>query len=87
MRLHKELFPQKYNEYYMSVRDLKIGEQKTVAHFNSQELGGKLLCMGVKPGCKVTLLRKTNFDKTFYLKIDASRMAIRSEEAAMIELV
>jgi len=71
----------------MCIRDLKVGEQKTVASFNSQDLGGKLLCMGVKPGSKVTLLRKTNFDKTFYLKIDASRLAIRSDEAAMIELI
>ncbi len=71
----------------MCIRDLKVGEQKTVACFTCQSIGGKLLCMGVKPGCKVTLLRKTNFDKTFYLKIDASRMAIRSEEAAMIELM
>jgi ferrous iron transport protein A len=71
----------------MCIKDLKVGEQKTIVSFNRQDIGGKLLSMGIKPGCKVTLLRKTNFDKAFYLKIDASRMAIRSEEAAMIELM
>ncbi len=71
----------------MNIRDLKIGEQKTVVCFNCENICGKLLCMGVKPGCKITLLRKTNFDKTFYLRIDGSRMAVRADEAAKIELM
>ena len=71
----------------MRITDLRVGEQKIVSCFNCQNIGGKLLCMGVKPGCKITLLRKTNFGKTFYLKINTSRMAIRADEAAMIELM
>jgi len=70
----------------MCINELKVGEQRIIASFNNEDIGGKLLCMGVKPGSKITLLRKTNFDKTFYLKVNASRMAIRADEAAMIEL-
>ena len=71
----------------MCIRDLKVGEQKTIACFDCEKMCGKLLCMGVKPGCKITLLRKTNFDKTYYVKVDAHRLAMRADEAALIQLV
>lgn len=70
----------------MYISDLKIGEKGIISACNSPEINSKLLCMGVKPGSRVTLLRKTNFAKTFYVKVGNSRMAIRADEAARIEL-
>lgn len=76
----------RYKIERMNVKDLTLGQQKTITGCTCETINGKLLCMGVKPGCKVTLLRKTNFDKTFYIKVNESRMAIRADEASKIEI-
>lgn len=70
----------------MNVSDLKQGEQRTVSHFTDPRLEGKLLCLGVKPGCAVELVRRTTFSSTLYIKVADSRLAIRRREAACIEL-
>ena len=70
----------------MRINELAIGETKTIARFNDDRVGSKLAGMGVRPGSQVRLIRKTNFDKTFYLKVDEHRFAIRASEAATIEV-
>lgn len=76
----------KVNATYMQISDLKIGDRGIILRCTSDRINSKLLCMGVKPGTPVTLLRKTNFGNTFYIKIGNSRMAIRAEEAQHIEI-
>ena len=70
----------------MNVSDLKKGEQRTVSHFTDTRLEGKLLCLGVKPGALIRLIRRTNFSSTLYVKVANSRLAIRKQEAASIVL-
>ena len=69
----------------MNVSELKQGEQATVSHFTDPRLEGKLLCLGVKPGCPVQLIRRTSSRSTLYIKVADSRLAIRRREAACIE--
>ena len=70
----------------MTVCDLKSGELRTVTRCTDRRLEGKLLCLGVKPGCPICVIRKTNFDRTFYIKAADNRIAIRYQEAASIEV-
>ena len=68
----------------MSIKDLIEGEQRIVSHFTDERIGGKLMCMGLKPGSIVEVVRKTNRNRTYYLKSNSNRLAIRENEAASI---
>ncbi len=70
----------------MNIKDIIEGEQRIVSHFTDERIGGKMLSMGLKPGCIVEVVRKTNRSRTFYLKSNSHRLAIRENEAAIIEL-
>ncbi len=70
----------------MNIKDLIEGEKRIVSHFTDERIGGKLMCMGLKPGCTVEVVRKTNRNRTYYLKSNSNRLAIRENEAAIIEL-
>ena len=70
----------------MNIKHLLEGEKRIVSHFTDELIGGKLMCMGLKPGCTVEVIRKTNRNRTYYLKSDSHRLAIRENEAAIIEL-
>ena len=68
----------------MRISELAIGDVKTITQFLDEQLGSKLLCMGVLPGSEVKLIRKTNFSKTYYLLVGNNRFAIRATEADKI---
>ena len=70
----------------MNIKDLIEGERRIISHFTDERIGGKLMCMGLKPGNTVEVVRKTNRNRTFYLKSNSHRLAIRENEAAIIEL-
>ena len=73
-------------EKIMNIKDLLEGEQRIISHFTDELIGGKLMTMGLKPGCIVEVIRKTNRNRTYYLKSNSNRLAIRENEAATIEL-
>ncbi len=70
----------------MNIKDLIEGESRIISHFTDERIGGKLMCMGLKPGNAVEVVRKTNRSRTYYLKSNSHRLAIRENEAAIIEL-
>ena len=70
----------------MNIKDLASGEKRTVSHFNDELIGSKLITMGIKPGSVIEVIRKTNRNRTYYLKANSYRLAIRENEAAAIEL-
>ncbi len=70
----------------MNIKDLIEGERRIVSHFTDELIGGKLMCMGLKPGSTVEVIRKTNRNRTYYIKSNSHRLAVRENEAAIIEL-
>ncbi len=70
----------------MTLVDVAQNEIRTISHFTNEEIGGKLICMGLKPGTTIYVVRKTTGRQTYYIKTEKNRLAIRADEAAVIEL-
>ncbi|HNE30293.1 MAG: FeoA family protein [Saprospiraceae bacterium] len=69
---------------YRTVSDLKENECARTISFDDPALAGKLTAMGVLPGAMIEMVRSAPFGKTFYIKVDGVRLALRAEEAATI---
>lgn len=65
---------------------LKPGMAGFVAKFTDQFIGGKLLSMGILPGSRVELVRRSPFGGSIYARVDNALVALRREEAACIIL-
>lgn len=70
----------------MTLVEITENEIRTISHFTDEEIGGKLICMGLKPGSRIQVVRKTTGSQTYYVKTEKNRLAIRANEAAVIEL-
>ena len=69
-----------------SVNQLKEGKSGIVAHFTDERVAGKLMTMGVLPGSLLKMVRIAPFNGGYYIKVDGSNMALRSQEAGSIML-
>ncbi|MFN7118372.1 MAG: ferrous iron transport protein A [Saprospiraceae bacterium] len=65
---------------------MKPGTSGFVAQFTNEQLGCKLLAMGVFPGSQVQIVRKAPFGGSLFLKVDNNYLALRQQEAACILL-
>lgn len=65
---------------------LKPGTPGFVAAFTNEQIGCKLLSMGVFPGSRVEIVRAAPFGGGLFLKIDGNYLALRQQEAACILL-
>ncbi len=65
---------------------MKPGKAGFVAQFTNEQLGCKLLAMGVLPGSRVEIVREGAFGGSLYLKVDGNYLALRRQEAACILL-
>lgn len=66
--------------------ELKAGQTKSVFQFEDEQLGGKLMAMGMLPGASVELVRTALAGNTLYIKFNGYCMAIRRSEAMSILL-
>lgn len=66
--------------------DLTAGEKKSVLGFEDEQLGGKLMAMGMLPGANIELVRTAIAGNTMYIKFNGYCMAIRKSEAMSILL-
>lgn len=71
---------------YRTVPDLKINESACAIAFDDSVLACKLTSMGLLPGTRIEMIRKSLFGSAYYVKADGVRMALRQEEAASILL-
>ncbi|MDX1913853.1 MAG: FeoA family protein [Saprospiraceae bacterium] len=71
---------------YRTIPDLKINESARAIAFDDSALACKLTSMGVLPGSRVEMIRKSPFGNAYYVKADGVRLALREEEAASILL-
>lgn len=69
-----------------SILDLKTGEKGTIIGFSDELTGKKLIEIGLLPGNEVTVIRKSPFGGSLYLKIMRHNYAIRTEEAKNVQI-
>ncbi len=58
----------------------------TVQGFSNDQVGSKLLAMGVLPGSVVRVVREAPFGGGIVIKVDSNYLALRKQEAACILL-
>lgn len=68
----------------MNSSQISKGVSFEVNGFNDFELSQKLLLMGVLPGSKINMIRKSPLGMTFYFKVDGNYLALRKSEAEAI---
>ena len=66
--------------------DLTVGQKRKVYRFEDEQLGGKLMAMGMLPGASIELVRTAIAGNTLYIKFNGYSMAIRRSEAMSILL-
>jgi len=60
------------------------GMSGTIERFTNENLAGKLLDIGVRPGSRLRIVRKGPFGSCWYVKIDRHCVALRRRELACI---
>ncbi|MDX1941471.1 MAG: FeoA family protein [Saprospiraceae bacterium] len=65
---------------------LKPGKSGIVSQFSDDQLGSKLLTMGVLPGSQVEIVREAPFGGGVVIKVDNNYLALRKQEAECILL-
>lgn len=65
---------------------MKPGIAGFVAQFTNEQIGCKLLTMGVFPGSRIEVIRVAPFGGGLFLKVDNNYLALRQQEAACILL-
>ncbi len=66
--------------------ETKPGTQGTVSHYTNDDIGGKLMAMGILPGSQITLVRKAPLGGGWYVKVDNFYVALREKEASSVVL-
>lgn len=65
---------------------ITAGSNGIVSQFTDQQIGIKLLAMGVLPGSRLQVVRQAPFGGGMIVKVDHNFLALRAEEAACILL-
>lgn len=66
--------------------DLARAERGVVCGYADACFAHKYMCLGVRVGSRVELVRRAPFGQTCYFKIDGRPLAVRKEEAACLLL-
>jgi ferrous iron transport protein A len=70
----------------MKLTELKEKTKATVVEFTDDVISSRLLSMGILPGSTIEVMRKAPLRGGFYIKFDNQRVALRTQEAACIEV-
>lgn len=60
--------------------ELSTNRTGTIQRFTNEQLATKLLDIGIKPGARLRLIRKSPFGGSWYVKVDRQCVALRHEE-------
>jgi Fe2+ transport system protein FeoA len=71
----------------MSSLEIEVGTFREVSGFDNFELSQKLLTMGILPGTRMTMIRKSPLGGTYYFKVDENIIALRRSEAKAIIII
>lgn len=69
-----------------TILDLEIGEKAIITKLLPSELEIKFLEMGFLPNNEIKLIQKTSLSSTFIIEIMGYTIALRKEEASLIEI-
>ncbi|MBK8879266.1 MAG: ferrous iron transport protein A [Haliscomenobacter sp.] len=61
-----------------------VGDTGFVSHFTNDRIAGKLMAMGILPGCAIKVVRRAPFGGGCYIKADNILLALRKDEACTI---
>lgn len=70
----------------VSALGLGPAERGVVCGYSDACFAHKYMCLGVRVGSRVELVRRAPFGQTCYFKIDGRPLAVRKEEAACLLL-
>ena len=70
----------------LTAAKLKAGESGTIDSIEENDLGCRLLTIGLRPGSRLKLVRSAPFGKGWLVKIDRRSLALRPQELACIRL-
>ena len=62
------------------------GKSEQVSHFADEQVASKLMAMGILPGSRIELVRKSPLGGGWFVKVDNTYIALRKQEAACIVL-
>lgn len=62
------------------------GKGELVSHFADNQVASKLMAMGILPGSRIELVRKSPLGGGWFVKVDNTYIALRKQEAACIVL-
>lgn len=62
------------------------GKGEFVSHFSDEQVASKLMAMGILPGSRIELVRKSPLGGGWFVKVDNTYIALRKQEAACIVL-
>ena len=74
------------SEAEINALELGRAERGVVCGYADACFAHKYLCLGVRVGSRVELVRRAPFGQTCYFKIDGRPLAVRKEEAACLLL-
>ncbi|MEO7174551.1 MAG: FeoA family protein [Saprospiraceae bacterium] len=67
-----------------SILELPEGLSYKLRRFSDQQIGAKLMTMGVLPGHEVMIVRRTAFSGAYYLQMEQTNIALRYSEAVCL---
>ena len=68
----------------MKLNQLEPGQSSTLLSFEDEQMGSKLMTMGMLPGSTIQLVRTMSAGKTIFIKVNGHGMALRASEASTI---
>ncbi len=68
----------------LKASELLERQRGRVCGFSDECFAQKFMCMGVRPGSNVALVRKAAWGRACYFEVDGRRLAVRREEAACL---
>jgi ferrous iron transport protein A len=66
--------------------EAKPGAEGVIARYTNEQIGSKLMAMGLLPGSRIAIVRKAPLGGGWYIKANGFFLALRDEEAASIVL-
>ena len=79
-----EPFPPVSRAAGVKASELLARERGRVCGFSDECYAQKFMCMGVRPGSRVELVRKAAWGQACYFDVDGRKLAVRREEAACL---
>ncbi len=70
----------------MKLCDLPVGHEAVLDVFGESPVHVQLLCMGIHPGSRVTVVRRLPRRGNLYLSVGSRAIVLRNSEAEMINV-